>query len=411
MKRWLPAIALAVAGCATPSPAHPPDAAGRTQTSGSRYLFVWAGDADRTDADFLSVLDADPASRTYGAVVTTLPVPASGTYPHHTDHQMPPDGVLWANGFGSGDVFRFDLTDPRTPRLVSRFVIDSEFAHPHSFARLADGRVLATLQMRGHANAEAGALVELDAQGRVLRTAAAADPAVDPFIRPYSLAVLPALDRVVTTSADMHAADVSHVVQVWRLSDLGRVATIVLPPGPSGKEGLDAAEPRVLADGRTVLVSTFNCGLYRLHGLETDRPTASFVHRFEGTNCALPIVSGRYWVQTVPDAHALVSLDVSDADRPREVHRLTLGPADGPHWIALDPSGRRIVISGGSGTLERRVLIATLDPATGALALDERFRDAGANTPGITFDRARWPHGSTGAAVPHGAVFSLGTEK
>jgi hypothetical protein len=260
--------------------------------------------------------------------------------------------------------------------------------------------------MHGDANAEAGALVELDAEGRVRRTAPAADRGVDPFIRPYSLAVLPALDRVVTTSADMHAADVSHVVQVWRLSDLGRVATVVLPPGPSGQDGLDPAEPRVLSDGRTVLVSTFNCGLYRMLGVDTERPAAAFVHRFEGTNCALPVVSGRFWIQTVPDAHALVSLDVSDLSRPREASRLTLSPTDGPHWIALDPSGRRIVISGGHGTLERRVLLATLDPETGALALDGRFRDAGAAAPGVSFERADWPHGRTGPAVPHGAVFS-----
>ncbi len=268
--------------------------------------------------------------------------------------------------------------------------------------------MLATLQMRGHDNAEAGALVELDAEGGVLRTADAADPDVDPFIRPYSLAVLPALDRVVTTSADMHASDESHVVQVWRLSDLGRVATVRLPPGPRGDEHVDPAEPRVLSDGRTVLVSTFSCGLYRLDGLDTAAPSATFVHAFTGGDCALPVVAGRYWVQTVPAEHALVSLDVSDPDQPREAGRLVLAETDGPHWIALDPSGTRIVISGGGGTLQRRVLIATLDPATGALALDERFRDAGADAPGVTFERAGWPHGNTGPAIPHGAVFSLG---
>nr|WP_179299460.1 selenium-binding protein SBP56-related protein [Rubrivirga marina] len=382
----------------------PPASTGPSRAAA--HVFVWTGDAERTDSDFLAVLDADPASPTYGAVVTTLAVDAAGTDPHHTDHQMPPDGVLWANGFGSGDVFRFDLRDPRAPRLLGRFVVDGPFMHPHSVARLADGRVLATLQMRGHANAEAGALVELDAEGHLLRASDAADPDADPFIRPYSLAVVPALDRVVTTSADMHATEPSHVVQVWRLGDLSRVATVRLPPGPRGDEGVDPAEPRVLADGRTVLVSTFSCDLYRLDDLDTDAPSADFVHGFAGTNCALPVVAGRYWVQTVPDEHALVALDVSDPARPREAGRLTLAETDGPHWIALDPGGTRIVISGGGGTLERRVLLATLDPATGALALDDRFRDAGASAPGVSFDRAGWSHGATGPAIPHGAVFS-----
>jgi hypothetical protein len=374
------------------------------------YLFIWAGDADRTEEDFLVVLDADPASSTYGRVVATLPVGSSGTVPHHTDHEMPPDGVLWANGFASGQVFRFDLRDPEHPRMLGEFVVEGPYMHPHSFARLPDGRTLATLQMRGHHNAEAGALVSLDPEGRVLHTADAADPDVDPFIRPYSVAVVPALDRVVTSSADMHESAASHVVQVWRLSDLSRVRTVLLPPGPRGDEGVDSAEPRVLSDGRTVLVSTFNCGLYRLHGLDTDEPWATFVHDFgQGRYCALPVVAGRYWVHTVPEAQALVSLDVSDPDHPREVGRLTLAPADRPHWIARDPSGTRIVISGGGGTLARRILIATLDPETGALALDDRFRDPGADAPGVSFDRAGWPHGETGPAIPHGAVFSLGT--
>ncbi len=401
MRLLLVAVLVVAAGCASsrlPRPAAP-----------GAHLFVWAGDAERTDPDFLAVLDADPASPTYGAVLTTLAVDAAGTSPHHTDHQMPPDGVLWANGFGSGDVFRFDLRDPRAPRLAGRFVIDGPFMHPHSFARLPSGHVLATLQMRGHDNTEAGALVELDAEGRLLRTAPAADPDVEPFIRPYSLAVIPALGRVVTTSADMHAAEPSHVVQVWRLNDLSRVATVRLPPGPRGDEGVDPAEPRLLADGRTVLVSTFSCGLYRLVGLDTDAPSARFVHAFTGGDCALPVVSGRFWVQTVPEEHALAALDVSDPDRPREAGRLTLAETDGPHWIARDPTGTRLVVSGGGGTLERRVLVVTLDPATGALALDDRFRDDGAAVPGVTFDRPMWPHGPAGPAIPHGAVFSLPT--
>lgn len=123
----------------------------------------------------------------------------------------------------------------------------------------------------------------------------------------------------------------SHVVQVWRLTDLGRVATVRLPPGPNGVEGVDPAEPRVLSDGRTVLVPTFNCGLYRLNGLEGNTPSATFIHKFSGGGCALPVVSGRYWVQTVPAEQALVSLDVSDPNHPREAGRLALAETEGPH--------------------------------------------------------------------------------
>lgn len=47
----------------------------------SSYLFIWAGDADRKQADFLAVMDADPASPTYTQVVRTMPVEEKGTNP------------------------------------------------------------------------------------------------------------------------------------------------------------------------------------------------------------------------------------------------------------------------------------------------------------------------------------------
>ena len=61
----------------------------------------------------------------------------------------------------------------------------------------------------------------------------------------------------------MKESELSRVVQVWRLSDLSLIKTISLDPGPRGNEHYDPAEPRVLSDGKTVLVSTFFCGLYQ----------------------------------------------------------------------------------------------------------------------------------------------------
>ena len=57
--------------------------------------------------------------------------------------------------------------------------------------------------------------------------------------------------------------------------------------------------------------------------------------------------------------------------------------------------------------LESRLLVAKLDRATGALRLDTDFKPRGADRPGVDFAREQWPHGATGRAIPHGAVFSL----
>ncbi|HUP19710.1 MAG TPA: hypothetical protein VM778_07125 [Gemmatimonadota bacterium] len=396
-----------------PAPGAEEEPAVRSQAGPGPYLFAWAADLDRAHSDFLAVLDADPASPDYGRVVATVPVERRGTMPHHTEHRMPASRTLVANGFMTGTTFRFDLSDPAAPRLAGAFGERAGYTHPHSYERLPNGNALATYQGRGEANVDPGGLVEVDDAGELVRSASAADPArPDALLRPYSLAVVPDLDRVVTTSYDMgedmgfrggRRGRTRHV-QVWRLSDLALLATIDLPPGPRGYEDEQPGEPRLLSDGRTVLVATFACGLYRMTGLDGETPGAEWAWSFDGGGCAVPVVLGDFWIQPVPSARAVVALDVSDPAAPREVSRLTLGPRNFPHWLALDPGGSRIVIAD-RGDGESRLFVATVDPTTGALALDEGFRDPGADRPGVSFDRAGWPHGSTGPARPHGTVF------
>jgi hypothetical protein len=405
MKAFGTLLLVVTAGCSSSGIAPMNAARAHATASPSPYLFVWVSDADRKQSDFLAVIDVRPSSRRYGRLVTTLPVGVVGTIAHHTEHEMPEGGILFANGFRAGQTFIFDLTHPARPRLLGSFGAAGAYMHPHSFVRLPNGNVLSTFQMKGHDDDEPGALVELDPSGRVLRVADASAPEVERFIRPYSLAVVPAIDRVVTSSYDMHKKDKSHVVQVWRLSDFKLLKTILLPPGPLGTEGTNSAEPRVLADGHTVLVSTFTCALYRMENLEGENPTAKFIHGFEGTNCALPVVAGHFWIQTVPFIHGLVSLDVSDPDAPVEVSRLSLGAKDETHWISLEPYGDRIVVTG-IGTLINRVVIVRVNRDTGKLTLDEAFREKGSRLPGMNFGRDKWPHGDTGPGVPHGAVFS-----
>jgi 56kDa selenium binding protein (SBP56) len=363
----------------------------------SELIFAWARDADEKESDFLAVIETSPKSPAFGQVLATAPVGATKTRSHHTEHEMAAGGMLFANGFGAGRTWVFDLKSPLHPKVAAE-VGPSRYHHPHSFARLPNGHVLATFQMADHDNELPGGLAEIDDQGRVIRESKSAVVAGE-FVRPYSLAVLPAQDRVVSTSADMHSKGVARTVQVWRLSDLKLLHSVVLPQGPRGKEGDDPAEARVLGDGRTVMVSTFNCGLYRLSGVDGDAPSARLVHDFGGGTCSLPVISGKYWVMTDTALPGLVTLDLSNPDRPRVVSRLALGRGMEPHWISLRPDGRRIVISGGlSPALEYKMLFATID-RRGQLALEPRQ---------IDFSHLTWPHGSTGPAIPHGAVFARG---
>jgi hypothetical protein len=390
----------------SPRPTNAPHVA----TASSDYLYLWASSTDATQPDFLAVLDVrpTPTETRYGALVTTLAVPGRSHRTHHTEHTLAADRQLFANGFGSGQSFIFDLRSPAAPRLANQFGNVGPLMHPHSFWRLPNGNVIATFQMQHDGQAtRPGGLVEMTPTGRVVRSASANLTTVDERIRPYSAAVLPAVDRVVVTTTDMDRNDTTRVVQFWKLSDLTLAASIELPNGPQG-EGYATAEPRVLSDGKTVLVSTFNCGLYLVEDAASASPTARLVASFprkQGTSCAVPVVAGHYWIATVPAWSAVVSLDVSDPARPREVSRISLGPDDVPHWLGIEPNQRRIVVTGYAG-MKTRVLIATFDANTGALAWDTRFRADGASEPGFRMEGVRWPHGGGASAVPHGAVFS-----
>jgi hypothetical protein len=381
-------------------------------SASSDFLYLWASSADSSESDFLAVYDLRVRSLggRYGDLVTTVPVPGRANRTHHTEHELAADRQLFANGYGSGQSFIFDLTSPSEPRLVKQFGDAAALMHPHSFWRLPNGNVLATFQMQHDSAGPApGGLVELTPRGEVVRSASANVPGVDRRIRPYSAAILNGIDRVIVSTSDMDNRDTTRVVQVWRLSDLSLVHTIELPNGPNGDEGYRSAEPRILSDGKTVLVSTFNCGLYLLDGIGgATPPTARLVASFPrkaGTSCAVPVVAGKYYLITVPAWSAVVSLDVSDPQRPREVSRLTFGADDVPHWIGIEPNHRRVVITG-YRSLRTRVLISRFDEGTGVLTLDEGFRAAGSAEPGVRMEGIAWPHGGSGAAVPHGAVFS-----
>ena len=382
---WLP-------GCfsaGSPAPSDPEE-----------FLFVWTTDSDSVDLNYLVVLDADSDSETYGAVVSTLPVPTEGAIRgHHTEHSMPPGGEpLFVNDFGTGETYLIDLADPKAPTLADSFMVAGPLTSPHSFERLDNLDVLATFQTEGQGNIAAGGIARLSPTGTSLAWGSAAPGGAD--VRPYSLAPVPALDRVVTGSADMRGAVDRRVIQIWRMSDLQLLHTLELP-----EEWGRAAEPRLLSDGETVLVSTFGCSLLRVEGLTSDTPSVSRVWEFGGSSCALPIVSGDFWIQAVPEVNGLVTLDVSDPARPVEISRLSLGLDDWPHWISLASDGRRIVVTGYAGT-RHRVLIVDFDPATGAMAVDTDFGSADPDRPGVSFIRDVWPHGASGPGDPHGAVFS-----
>lgn len=377
----------------------------------SPYLYVWAGAEDEGESDFLAVIDSDPASATYGQILSSVPVGLQGNA-HHSEHSMPSGDSLFVNSFRAGATFVIDLSDPKTPVVASSFRGIDGYTYPHTFERLPNGNVLATFQTKGEGNEVAGGLLELTPSGDLVRAADVAD-SVDPEIRAYSVTPIPRIDRAVSTTSDMWAEASGTSFQVWRLSDLELLRTVRLEPGPGGYEHRDPAEVRLLSDSVTAMMTTFTCALYLLRDLESESPAAELVNAmpwssYETDECGIPATWGNIWLQTYShsDGAWLVSFDVSDPTNPVELDRLAWDGDWWPHWISIEPGGQRVVVTSGEGETLYRVLMVHMDPETGALEFDPSFRDPGESEPGVLFDRGSWPHGQAGAARPHGAIFS-----
>jgi hypothetical protein len=375
-----------------------------------RYLFVWVGDPAKTGNDFLAVVDADPASPTYGKLVTSVGTDQKSSKAHHTEYEMPASGMLFANDHDANRTVIMDLRNPRQPRQAGTFTSLGGYSMPHSFVRLPNGNVLATFQYPDHGGqmamgGKSGGLVEIDDSGKMVRSASNADPAfADEGLLPYGLAVLPKIDRVIVTNSPMGDDFLltSNTYQLFRLSDLKLLGTYRLDPGPRLNGHISPEEPRIGPDG-AAYVQTLSCGVQRVTGMEGPAPKARLVHQYPGSWCGVPTITGHYMVQSVPDIHGFIVLDIADGDSPVEVSRLAIGSDFAPHWTAWDPKSRRLAVT--PQKPGERMYLLKLDEKSGALTIDEAFRGADGQ-PGFSFAKQSWPHGWTGEGAPHGAVFS-----
>ena len=420
---WCTFTLVIASACASSAPARRADASSAAEPA--RYLYVWAGDKDGKSSDFLAVVDVRRDSKDYGQVVTTVPVGMAGSLPHHMEYVLPERGqLLFANGHHHEATFLFDIEDARQPRLVRTISPPSPYRFPHDFARLANGHVLVgylrsegasplpgdTTSPGGH-----GGIAELDEAGRLIRSVSAADSSSKIPVRVYAFALRPGIDRMLTTSAPMMEDTSADVVQIWRMSDFKLLRTLPVPPArlPDGSVVPNGHgypfEPRVMADG-SVLLNAYGCGFYRVTGLESDRAEIRNVHTIDARSagkrkgaCGIPIVVGRYWIMAVGRLSALVTLDVGDPAHPVEVSRLLADSSFHPHWMARDPGSNRIIVGAENGG-EDRMLMALVDSVTGRVSWDRSLRAAD-GAMGISFVRTMWPHGNTGEAFGHAALF------
>lgn len=356
----------------------------------------------------MAVIDADPDSASYGHLVTTIVTDQKTMQVHHSEYTMPESGYVFANDHAAGRTFIFNVKDPLRPAIVTSFADLAGFEHPHSFLRLPNGHVLATFQhmQQHHGESElgsAGGLVEIDDLGHVIRSVSAVDPAFpDALLMPYSLVVLPEIDRVLVTNSSMHEEDApGHTYQIFRLSDLKLLKTAYFDTGGQRFGDINPEEPRRGPDG-SVYVQTLACGIERVSDIATAKPKSQLVYVFPGGFCGVPTIVGHYLIQSVFINHSLIAVDIANPTKPVEVSRLRLDDVIYPHWTGWDAKTSRLVVTGYG---EHRMFIVKFDQVTGALHMDTAFHDADGKS-GFNFDTQDWPDGWKGSANAHGVVFS-----
>ena len=373
-----------------------------------QLLYIWMHDIGFDGPNFLSVVDADADSENYGRLIDTVPVYETVGMAHHTPLFLPSSGLIYANDFHNSHTYIYDTSDPWNPRITNSFGKTDKYSFPHSYSELPNGNIITTFQTKGGINS-VGGLVEFSAEGKYLRSS---DAEVDEtiFMRPYGIVLVPKLNKIITTNYDMHETGNGYHIQIWDMTSLELLQTLKLPSTKDLIIDQNPFEGRLLADGETVMFQTFSCGLYTLENLNSSTPTISYVHHFaEGPFCSLPVRLKNYWIQTVASDsggfNGIVVLDISEPSKPFEIDRLDTGSTIGPHWLSPNANGDKIVLTGFFEQLERRVMMLNFNQDTGQISIDNAFGEGDKFGSGLIIDRESWPHGDTGAAMAHGAIF------
>src|SRR5262245_19956488 len=206
-----------------------------------KHLFIWAGDQARQAPDFLAVVDFDEDSPSYGKVVTTVPLPGpgeSGNEPHHVG--LSRNGKILACGGllsvlkGQKEIFFFDVSEPESPRLISR-ADPPNSAITDEFYPLHGGGFLVTM-MGSAQGSHPGRVAEFDRRLRLVAEHPANPPAEG--FNPHGISVRHELNLMVTSdfvcpATTLHAVPgglyLRGSVRVWDFRARRIVRTVTLP--------------------------------------------------------------------------------------------------------------------------------------------------------------------------------------
>ena len=402
----------------------------------SPYLFLFLGDRDAKEDDFLAVIDLQKDSPQFGRPVASLPTGQRNSMPHHMEYETPPAGEpIFMNAHMPETTFIVDVANPTAPQIVHQIQPPEELRFPHDYTRTPSGtRLVGYLRSEGTGPDDServnpgdhGGIAEYAADGTLLRTVSAQAPGLKKAMRPYAFALLPEQGHMVVTSAPMIESTWADVVQIYSYSDFSLRHTLELPEGALSDgtmvEGSRSAGfgPRVLADG-SVFFNSYGCAFYHLTDIATDTPSLKMVYTIDTEPaekagkirgaCGIPIQLGNYWFQPIGKLGQLMVLDLSTPEAPTEVMRLDMPKGFNPHWLAKDPTSNRLIMGAEFGG-EEGFMMLRVDAETGKVDFDGDFQGKrpgffwSETLPGyISLNDQNWPHADSGEAWGHAALF------
>jgi methanethiol oxidase len=328
-----------------------PFAAGERET----LLYIWTRDATGAGSDFIAVVDADPRSSSFGRIVATAPTGSTNNEAHHFGYGEGADRIF-AGGIASNRLFLFDVgRDPRRLRLARTVDLTrTGFTGPHT-AYAVPGGILVSM-MGGEGGEGAGAILELDREGEVVRSLPAPVHDGRP-IHPYDITVRPETNRMLATGL-AHDAHFAHgppdpgqvgnqiVVWDWQRREVTQIAEIDAGPAvlrPLRRPGATGGFVNAL------FASTI------WYWDEAGDGTVSFERVARLPDGSLPAdmrvsPDDRYLFISLWGGGRVQQYDIQDPRRPRLVGEVALPQ---PNMMKLSPDGERLYVTNS--------LLSTLD--------------------------------------------------
>ncbi|HZR83630.1 MAG TPA: selenium-binding protein SBP56-related protein [Candidatus Binatia bacterium] len=320
------------------------------------YVYVWTlGDpALGAQSDSLVTIDANPASATYGKVLSRAEV-GSINEAHHgglTDDRA----RLWLGGLDSSRIFVFDVaTDPAKPKLVRTIDNTTEvtggLAGPHTFIALP-GRMLVAFLSSKDGSGKTG-MAEFTNDGRYVRTIWM------PADAPYGYDARPSakLNRLLTSSftgKNVYMTELPKVLAtpelmkqfgdsmiVWNLHTMKPLQTFRVGGAPleirwaSSPEN-DWAVSTTALDHKMVLVKRKPDGTF-------EAKTVADVGEILPVDLSLSADDKHLYVTGFMTGE-LKHYDMSDPEKPVLVETINLGPQ--ANMVSQSWDGKRIYVTG-----------------------------------------------------------------